>query len=70
VKRAASLSLLLSRDLPWLPRWQELVLNWVSTWSTVSTLFVVSADGDHQAEWDIPPDIEMARAELEEAYRR
>lgn len=66
MKRSASLSLLIDRNTPWLSWWQELVLNWVSSWATIGTLVVTSADNDHQAEWHVPTDVEMARAELEE----
>ncbi len=66
MKRAAGLSWLLSRDLPWLPWWQELLVNWVASWSSVGTVIVISADGTHQAEWDLPTDVEMQRAQLEE----
>ena len=69
MKRSSSLSLLLSRDLHWLPRWQELLLNWVASWSTVGTLIVTSADEEHQAEWNLPTDLDMQRAELEELLR-
>jgi hypothetical protein len=70
VKRAADLSLILSRDFTWLPRWQELILNWISSWSTIGTLVVTSAKNDEQAEWHVPTDTELARAELEEAFQR
>ena len=70
MKRASSLSLLSSRDFHWLPLWQELILNWVSSWSSIGTLVITSADNDHQAEWDVPTDTELARAEFEEAFHR
>ncbi len=66
MKRSASLSLLIDRNTPWLSWWQELILNWVSSWESVGTLVVTSADGEDQAEWYVPTDVEMARAELEE----
>jgi hypothetical protein len=70
VKRAANISLLLSRDFSWLPWWQELILNWISSWSTIGTLLVTSADHEHQAEWHLPSDIELDRAQLEEAFHQ
>lgn len=70
MKRATSLALLLDRNTAWLPWWQELILNWVSSWSSIGTLVVTSADNDHQAEWDVPTDTELARAEFEEAFHR
>ena len=69
MKRASSLSLLLSRDFHWLSWWQELILNWVSSWHSVGTLVVISANGDDQAEWHVPTDIELKRAELEELLK-
>ena len=70
MKRAADLALLLDRNTAWLSWWQELILNWVSSWSSIGTLVVTSADNDHQAEWDVPTDTELARAELEELLHR
>ncbi len=69
MKRASGLSWLLSRDLEWLPWWQELILNWVASWASLSTILVVSADGEERCEWDLPTDVELARAELEEQFR-
>jgi hypothetical protein len=69
MKRASGLSWLLSRDLPWLAWWQELILNWVASWASLSTILVVSADGEERCEWDLPTDVELARAELEEQFR-
>jgi hypothetical protein len=67
VKRAASLTNLLDRSTPWLAWWQELILNWVSSWHTVGCLTVVSAaDPEEFAAWDLPTDLELARLELEE----
>jgi hypothetical protein len=66
VKRAADLALLFDRNTPWLSWWQELVLNWVASWATIGTLVITSANGEDQAEWHVPTDVEMARAELEE----
>jgi len=71
VKRAASPSHLLDLSTPWLRWWQELILNWVSSWSTIGCLTVTSAaDADVFASWDLPTDTELARAELEEAFHR
>ena len=71
MKRAASLALLLDRNTPWLRWWQELILNWVSSWSTIGCLTVTSAaDPEQFASWDLPTDTELARAELEEAFQR
>jgi hypothetical protein len=69
MKRSAGLSWLLSRDLPWLAWWQELIPNWVASWASLSTILVVSADGEERCEWDLPTDVELARAELEEQFR-
>jgi len=66
LKRSSSPSLLLSRELPWLSWWQELVLNWVASWDAVGDLTVTSADGDAYCAWELPTDLELARMELEE----
>lgn len=66
MKRSASLSWLLGRDVDWLPWWQELILNWVASWGSLASLTVVSANGEEQCTWDLPTDLELARAELEE----
>jgi len=66
MKRSASLSWLVERSNPWLPWWQELILNWVASWHSVSHVVVVSADGERQCEWSLPTDLELKRAELEE----
>ena len=66
MKRSSSPSLLLSRELPWLSWWQELVLNWVASWDAVGDLTVTSADGDAYCAWELPTDLELARMELEE----
>lgn len=66
MKRSASLSWLLERSTPWLPWWQELILNWVASWGSVGSLVVISADRQASCEWDLPTDLELARAELEE----
>jgi hypothetical protein len=39
MKRAASPASLLDRSTPWLRWWQELILNWVASWSTVPFRF-------------------------------
>jgi hypothetical protein len=70
VKRAASPSHLLDLSTPWLRWWQELILNWVSSWATIGTLVVTSADNDHQAQWHVPTDLELQRLELEEVFHR
>jgi hypothetical protein len=67
VKRAASPSHLISRDVPWLAWWQELILNWVSSWDTVGCLTVTSAaDPDEWTAWDLPTYLDLQRMELEE----
>jgi hypothetical protein len=66
MKRAASPSWLLDRHTPWLAWWQELILNWVASWGSVSSLTVVSADRELYVSWDLPTDLELKRAELEE----
>ena len=71
MKRAASPALLLDRCTPWLRWWQELILNWVSSWSTIGCLTVTSAaDPEQFASWDLPSDLDLQRAELEEAFHR
>ena len=45
-------------------------MNWVSSWDTVGELTVTSADGDDYCAWDVPTDLEMARAELEALIER
>jgi hypothetical protein len=67
VKRAASPSHLLSRDVSWLAWWQELILNWVSTWDSIGCLTVTSAaDPDEWMAWDLPSDLDLKGMELEE----
>jgi hypothetical protein len=66
LKRASSPSWLISRELPWLSWWQELILNWVSSWHAIGDLAVTSADGESYCSWELPTDIELARLELEE----
>jgi hypothetical protein len=70
MKRAANLSWLLARDMPWLSWWQELVVNWVASWRTVSSVVVISADGEEQGEWHLPSDTDLRRLELEELLDR
>lgn len=70
MKRAASISWLCDRCTPWLSWWQEIILNWVASWRTVSTIVVVSADGDEQAEWNLPSDLDLQRLELEELMHK
>ena len=67
MKRATSAWDLLDRSTPWISWWQELILNWVSSWETVGCLTVTSAtDPDEFVVWDVPSDLELARMELEE----
>jgi hypothetical protein len=66
MKRAATPATLLDRTTPWLSWWQELILNWVASWSTVGELTVTSSTEDEYAAWDVPTDLELARLELEE----
>ncbi len=66
MKRAASLAWFVGRDFRWLSWWQELILNWVASWATVGVLVVVAAEGDEQAEWHLPTDLDLKRLELEE----
>jgi hypothetical protein len=66
VKRAASLAWFVGRDFHWLSWWQELILNWVASWSTVGDLTVSSADGQDYTAWEPPSDLELKRLELEE----
>lgn len=66
MKKAASFRSLTDRQTPWLRWWQELILNWVASWCTVSTIVVFSADGEDQMSWDVPADLQLHRMELEE----
>jgi hypothetical protein len=66
MKKAATLWSLTDRQTPWLRWWQEIILNWVASWRTVSTIVVVSANGEDQISWDVPSDLDMQRLELEE----
>ena len=66
MKKAATLWAILNRCTPWLRWWQELILNWVASWRTVSTIVVVSADGDLQCQWNVPSDLDLQKMELEE----
>jgi hypothetical protein len=66
LKRAATPSLLISRDATWLRWWQEIILNWVSSWDTISELTVTSADREFYMAWDLPSDLDLQRLELEE----
>lgn len=70
MKRAANLSWFTDRSTPWVTWWQELILNWVASWATVSTLIVVSADGELQCSWSLPTDLEMDRQQLEQALQQ
>lgn len=69
MKRSTSLSWLLGRDVLWLPWWQELLLNWISSWASITSLTVVSADREQYVSWDLPTDLELQKAELEELLR-
>jgi hypothetical protein len=67
VKRAATPWHLLDRSTPWLAWWQELILNWVSSWHSIGCLTVTSAaDPEEFAAWDLPSDLDLQRLELEE----
>jgi hypothetical protein len=70
MKRLATISWLLDRQVSWLPWWQELLLNWVSSWSTISTLQVVAADREEVFTWDLPTDLDHQRDQLEELLDR
>lgn len=70
MKKAASLSWLTDRCTPFLSWWQEIIINWVASWRTVSTIVIVSADGNEQCEWDLPSDTDLKRLELEEILRK
>ena len=66
MKRAAGPGWLLDRSVPWLSWWQELILNWVASWRSVGSITVTQADGDDFTTWNLPTDLDMQRAELEE----
>lgn len=66
MKRAASISWLTSREIAWLPWWQELILNWVASWHTVGTIHVTSTRTDQYVAWDLPTDLDLQRIELEQ----
>ena len=52
--------------LPW---WQELILDWVSSWQTIRYITVEAADGSN-LEWDCPTDTDCARQNLEALYHQ
>ena len=52
--------------LPW---WQELVLDWISSWQTIRYLEVEAADGS-SLEWECPSDLDYARQELEALFHQ
>ena len=67
VKRSATPWHLLDRSTPWLAWWQELILNWVSSWDTIGCLTVTAAANPNEfAAWDLPSDLDLQRLELEE----
>jgi hypothetical protein len=66
MKKAASISALLDTSTPWLAWWQELILNWVSSWHAVGTLLVTEAGGDDFLAYEVPSDLELNRLQLEE----
>lgn len=67
MKRSTPWWSLLDRQTPWLSWWQELILNWVATWHAIGELTVTAADSpDEWVTWDVPSDLELIRAELEE----
>ena len=70
LKRASSPSLLISRELPWLSWWQELIVNWVASWHAVGELHITSADGEDICSYDLPSDLELERLALEELLRQ
>jgi hypothetical protein len=55
-------------NISFLPWWQEIILNWVATWDTVSIVLVVSSDGQDQAQWDAPADWELDKINLEQQW--
>jgi hypothetical protein len=69
MKRAASPASLLDRSTPWLHWWQELILNWVASWSTVGEVTVTSSTTDEYIGWNVPTDIDLARMQLEELIK-
>jgi hypothetical protein len=69
MKRAASPASLLDRSTPWLRWWQELILNWVASWSTVGEVTVTSSTTDEYIGWNVPTDIDLARMQLEELFK-
>lgn len=66
MKKATRLSTLLDCSTPWLAWWQELILNWVSSWHAVSTLVVTSSNCDDFLAYEVPSDLELDRFKLEE----
>lgn len=59
---------LIDRRYACLRWWQELILNWVASWENIAIVMVITNDGQ-QIEWDVPPDYERDRMELEEQWR-
>lgn len=70
MKRLTTLGWLLDRQVDWLPWWQELILNWISTWSTISILHVVAPNREDCFTWDLPTDLEHHRDQLEQLLDR
>jgi hypothetical protein len=69
MKRAASPASLMDRSTPWLRWWQELILNWVASWSTVGEVTVTSSTTDEYIGWNVPTDIDLARMQLEQLIK-
>ena len=65
MKRASTISTLLDCSTPWLAWWQELILNWVSSWHAIETLVVTAAHADDFVTWSVPSDLELQRLQLE-----
>ena len=53
--------------LPW---WQELILDWVSSWQTIRYLRVEAVASGSSLEWDCPTDTDFARQNLEALYHQ
>jgi hypothetical protein len=54
-------------SIPW---WQELILDWVSSWQTIRYLEVEAVADDAALTWECPTDADLARHQLEALYHQ
>ena len=53
--------------LPW---WQELILDWVSSWQTIRYLEVEAAADGESLIWECPTHLDYARQDLEALFHQ